>query len=262
MTAEWQKRGPEAYKPLQRRILAAAAAMLKPGGLLLYSTCTFDRGEDEEAAARLLEEAEDLEQIPLTPRWGMSQGADGASLRLFPWKLRGEGHFVSLFRKRCGEAPAVDREADLDRRVSHNRAFLKKQKDFAQFRGQILAPLEERGFYWEKGGQLYLLPVPPQELPPVRYLRTGLFLGTVKRERFEPSQALAMYLKKEEFAGIEELSPSDLRVVKYLKGETIQSDLAEGSGWRLLCAGGWPLGFVKKNGISLKNKYYPGWRWQ
>ena len=259
MIRDWEERGPEYYQPIQRKLLSAAAAMLRPGGRLLYSTCTFDPGEDEEAVAWLLKEDPSFSQVPLKAQAGVCPGLDGASLRFYPWRLKGEGHFAALLQK-AGEPEK--REPEEEKRLSLNEEFLKRHREFAAFRSLILAPLEERGFYWEKAGRLYLLPVPPKELPGLRFLRTGLFLGSEERGRFEPSQALSMYLKKEEFAGTEELSSSDIRAVKYLKGETIPAEGGGENGWRLVCVDGWPLGFAKKNGASLKNRYYPGWRWK
>ena len=101
--------------------------------------------------------------------------------------------------------------------------------------------------------------------PGVRYLRTGLLLGSIAKNRFEPSQALAMNLRKEEYPRCIDLELSDSRTVKYLKGETLDvSDLAQpkAKGWHLVCVDGYPLGWGKLSGGILKNKYYAGWRWQ
>lgn len=87
----------------------------------------------------------------------------------------------------------------------------------------------------------------------------------MKKNRFEPSQALAMFLSRETFSNTVDFSSEDIRTVKYLKGETIDTEGAacEGAdGWCLVCTDGWSLGFAKRNRGILKNKYYPGWRWQ
>ena len=104
-----------------------------------------------------------------------------------------------------------------------------------------------------RGDKVYYMPegVPP--LKGIRFLRTGLLLGELKKKRFEPSQAFAMNLV------------SDERVVKYLKGETLDvEDLTQPGekGWYLVCVDGYPLGFGKLGNQTLKNKYLPGWRWQ
>ncbi|MCI8505431.1 MAG: SAM-dependent methyltransferase [Lachnospiraceae bacterium] len=275
MAEDWKMRGPEYYAPIQRELLFLASRMLKPGGMLLYSTCTFSEKEDEGAVAWLLKEVPDMEQPVLLADYGFVPGRDGASVRLYPWKLKGEGHFAAVFRKKkglkedgrleSGNFRGGKGKTDEEKQKKSNEIFLKRQEGFAAFRKRILAPLEERGFYWERNGELYLLPVSPKALPSLRYLRTGLHLGTVKRERFEPSQALALYLKKEEFSSSADFSLEDIRTVKYLKGETVTVDgaLCSGEdGWCLVCVDGWPLGFAKRGGETLKNKYYPGWRWK
>lgn len=283
MTGDWETRGPEYYAVIQRELLLLSCRMLKPGGLLLYSTCTFSEMEDEGTVSWLLREAPDMEQLVLEVRHGFVQGKDGASVRLFPWKLKGEGHFAALLRKKerayadpggkkeagaaaFGEKEAkFEHQAEWEKQIKQNGIFLKKQEAFAEFRRRILVPLEERGFYWEKNDELYLLPVSPETLPSLRFLRTGLHLGSVKKKRFEPSQALAMYLKKEEFSQTVDFSSEDVRTVKYLKGETVtegDTECAGEDGWCLVCVDSWPLGFAKRNGRVLKNKYYPGWRWK
>ena len=108
----------------------------------------------------------------------------------------------------------------------------------------------------------------PEDLPDVkgiRFLRTGLLLGELKKNRFEPSQALAMNLKKEEYENVLDFSVDDERIIKYLKGETLEVEdfvSSKEKGWYLVCVDGYPLGFGKLSGQMLKNKYLPGWRWQ
>ena len=97
----------------------------------------------------------------------------------------------------------------------------------------------------------------------LRFLRSGLFLGEMKKKRFEPSQSLAMALKYEDYTNCLSLSVQDERVVRYLKGETLVLEGEETEapdGWQLVCVDGYPLGWGKKNRTSLKNKYHSGWR--
>ena len=106
----------------------------------------------------------------------------------------------------------------------------------------------------------------PEGLPDVRgirFLRTGLLLGELKKNRFEPSQALAMNLKMEEYVHTLNLSSDDNRLMRYLKGETIDvEDLIPAKAKRLasVCTDGFPLGWGKVTNGTLKNKYLPGWR--
>ena len=94
-------------------------------------------------------------------------------------------------------------------------------------------------------------------------LKTGLHLGECKKNRFEPSQSLAMCLKKEEYKNTVNLEVEDERVIKYLKGETIDVDdivSHKAKGWQLVLVDGYPLGWGKATNGRLKNKYLPGWR--
>jgi len=124
--------------------------------------------------------------------------------------------------------------------------------------------LEE--FRYEQIGEQCLL-VPPFDLPKsIRYLRTGVRVGTLKRGRFEPSQELAMLLDSSCFDAVLDLEAEDERVLRYLKGETIALEAVEtdrlAEGWVLVCVDGHGLGWGKYGNGSLKNKYYPGWRLQ
>ncbi len=88
-------------------------------------------------------------------------------------------------------------------------------------------------------------------------------LGTLKKGHFEPSQALALFLNSDTFDRAISFAHDDERVIRYLKGETIflKESEPESEGWCLICVDGFGLGFAKGNGRTLKNKYYPGWRW-
>ena len=115
-----------------------------------------------------------------------------------------------------------------------------------------------------RGEKVYYMPEGLPTLRGIRFLRTGLLMGELKKNRFEPSQALAMNLKKEEYDQVIDLPLEDERVMKYLKGETLDvEDLVKpkDKGWYLICVDGYPLGFGKLVNQMLKNKYLPGWRW-
>ena len=97
--------------------------------------------------------------------------------------------------------------------------------------------------------------------PSLRYLRTGLLLGQVSHGRFKPSQALAMFLRAEDWKDSVSFPADDLAVRRYLRGETVDAT-ESGSGYRLFCVDGYPLGFVKQDKLRYKNLYLPGWRMQ
>ncbi len=103
MLRDWTAKGPAYYVPIQRELLLQAASMLRPGGYLLYSTCTFSPEEDEENVAFLLENVPEMSLVPLPLFAGAAPGFGlSGVLRLFPHRLEGEGHFVALFQKERG----------------------------------------------------------------------------------------------------------------------------------------------------------------
>ena len=265
MVKSYEERGPEYYSEIQKEITDQAVRMLAPGGLLLYSTCTFSRCEDEEIICHILENHQEMELIRLPLFEGASGGIglDGC-IRLFPHKIKGEGHFISLLRKNGGGA---ERTAAGSRERSRTEPQGKKAPALPTELTDFLALMNrefEDSRIMIKNDSVYYLPenfVPAKEL---RYLRTGLLLGELKNKRFEPGQALAMTLHAEDFRQTISWKKEDDRVIRYLKGETISLTPEEGpvKGWCLVCVDGYPLGFAKGTGMALKNKYYPGWRWQ
>ena len=258
MMEYWEARGPLEYVPIQKKLILQGASMLRPGGMLLYSTCTFSKKEDEEVIAYLLEENPDMCLRQILPYEGFAKGFGlEECVRIFPHKMPGEGHFLALLEKK-GDSKAEDRKET--GKIKPLKELPEAAKEFFSL---IRTPLDLSRVKLEKD-RLYLLP-DTRVMPKLRYLRTGLYLGDVKKNRFEPSQALAMALNPEDFVSCIHLDPEDLRTVKYLKGETLDvSDLPvqNKKGWQLVCVGGHPLGFGKLANGTLKNKYYAGWRWQ
>ena len=107
---------------------------------------------------------------------------------------------------------------------------------------------------------LYLVPNLNLDTKGLRILRSGLLLGEQKKNRFEPSGALALALTSKECKNIINLTAEDARVIKYLKGETIDTkDIKSKDGLALICVDGYPLGFVKVSKGVCKNKYPKGW---
>ena len=106
----------------------------------------------------------------------------------------------------------------------------------------------------------FLLPEHCPDLRGLRIVRSGLYLGDCLKKRFEPSQALAMALHLSGYKKSISFPAEDIRVEKYLRGETVDMDDSELSGWTLFCVDEFPLGWGKCNRGRLKNKYNPGWR--
>ena len=267
MVKDWNEKGPEYYVPIQRQILSQAAAMLRPGGYMLYSTCTFSVEEDEENVAYVLEEFPqmqlcclDLDKVPgACGGFGLS-----GCMRLFPHRLKGEGHFLALMRKKGGDDGGKEILPPMDPGTAGKRVrAVEKEKELDAFLRQSGAEWDYERIVIHQDNAYYL----PEGLAwnlPLRFLRTGLFLGELKKGRFEPSQALAMSMKAGQFPNTVSFPGGDSRVLRYLKGETISLEGDEGpvKGWCLAAMEGFPLGWAKGTGMSLKNKYYPGWRWQ
>ena len=257
----WVEKGPDGYAGLQLDILRCAVKMLKPGGILGYSTCTFSEEEDEGVVRKLLAEESGLTMLQPQMTEGFASGKHPCekAIRLWPHRVKGVGHFFALFKKAGEPIPPVSiDEAEIRK---SQRRMPECIKDFLR---DIPSALWQNKVYQEIGEQCFLLP--PYHLPKnLRYLRTGILVGTVKKGRFEPSQPLAMLLKASDYPSVLNLPASDERVIRYLKGETLELEEQEEKrlkGWVLLCVDGYGLGWAKCAGGNLKNKYYSGWRLQ
>lgn len=253
----WEKNGPDYYGAIQREIILDGADMLKPGGYMMYSTCTFSKYEDEETIAYLLANRPEMKLVDASGYEGFCRGFDGMEkcIRIFPHRMKGEGHFLALLQKE-GESGTFMRAKPTGREP-------KLAGELTDFLKLVSKPIEPSCIRMV-GERAYLLPDGIPDYNKLHILRAGLLLGEVKKNRFEPSQAFAMALRREEFAQTIDLSCDDANVMKYLKGETIEVSMADdvNQGWNLVCVDGFPLGWGKLTGSTLKNKYHAGWRWQ
>ncbi|MCR4908227.1 MAG: RsmF rRNA methyltransferase first C-terminal domain-containing protein [Lachnospiraceae bacterium] len=240
----------------QRRILDSAAQMLSPGGRLVYSTCTFSPEEDEENAARFLENnpsmrpvEPDAKAFPVKECGGMLSGCAGC-LKLFPHRVRGEGHFVAVFEK-TGNAPASAEPHAEEKSPGPGERLL-----FEKFCRDALW----RRFDGEKlilhGTELFMTGGGFPSLKGLRVLRQGLHLGTFKKNRFEPSHALAHFLAPAEAVRRMELDAGE--AVKWIHGEALP--FGGERGWSLVCVEGFGLGWGKCDGRLMKNHYPKGLR--
>ena len=278
LARDWTPEKSAELSDIQKDLILKAADMLRPGGMMLYSTCTFSPCEDEEVVAYLLQERPDMELMEMPGYEGFSEGrpefasepvSQGSfapsslrkCVRIFPHKMDGEGHFLALFHKKGDSLPPFFRPAGKGP-DKNTRKWL--EEFFAEIGLHTLGGQE---FDWNrveirKDKVYYQLPF-PLDLRGISFLRNGLYLGDLKKNRFEPSQPLALALHKEDIEATISLSVSDERITRYLKGETLNiepEEAARKKGWHLLCADGYPIGFGKLvNGI-LKNKYPAGWR--
>lgn len=266
MVRAWEEHGPEYFSKIQRSIVTQAAQMLRPGGMMLYSTCTFSPKENEQTIEYLLQEYPEFEICEMEGYEGFSEGIPAAAekqdealrrtVRIFPHRMKGEGHFLALLRK--------GGENGVTRGTSSGTRGKKLPPELEEFLGDVDRRMDPAQID-VRGGKVYYMPEDLPDLKGIRFLRTGLLLGELKKNRFEPSQAFAMNLKKEEYRRTLDLQAQDPRVIRYLKGETLDVDdltSPKEKGWYLVCVDGYPLGFGKLVNQTLKNKYLPGWRWQ
>ena len=263
---EWSEENVALCAERQDGILDCAATMLKPGGRLVYSTCTFAPAEDEGSVSRFLETHPDfcLEKEE----------------RLMPHKIKGEGHFLAVLHREGGQlSSAATAGTEKSLTLKDCREFL----DFAKEALTIPAEeLTEGKILLRFGEQLYLAPAETPSLRGLKVLRPGLHLGTVKKNRFEPSHALALFLKKEQVVHAVNLVCDGTAVRKYLEGQTLtigegcdvemahiitrgrmaaeQADVSLPKGWCLVCVDGYSLGWGKAAGAVLKNHYPKGLR--
>ncbi len=240
---DWSEENVEMCARRQAEILDCAAAMLRPGGRLVYSTCTFAPQEDEEAVEAFLARHPEFETEPVNAPW--FQESRPGMYRLWPHKLLGEGHFAAVLRKMdCREETA---DVNPDKPMPLPKAFLTfvKELDIALPDGQAVT----------FGDTLYWMPPQMPALHRLRVLRPGLELGALKKDRFEPAHALALWLKhcKNEIS----LSPESKELAAYLHGEAIPCTVR---GWCLVKVGAYSLGWGKGDGNQLKNHYPKGLR--
>ncbi|MDR1559597.1 MAG: RsmB/NOP family class I SAM-dependent RNA methyltransferase [Clostridiales bacterium] len=243
----WSAHKPEACAAIQRGILNQAAEMLKPGGRIVYSTCTFESSEDEGMMEWFLNIHRDFCVIPLAhEQLGITGSALGAG-RIWPHLQEGEGHFVCVLES--GGEPAAARSGRSGRRV-HGLEY------FRAFCEEYLTR-EISGDFAAAGESLYRIPEGTPDLSGIRTARSGWYLGELKDKRFEPSQAFAMGLMINDARNVINFKPDSRDAEKYLKGESFEADV--GNGWALVCADSYPLGWAKLRDGRMKNKYLKAW---
>lgn len=245
----------------QDDILEYAQSMLKPGGRLVYSTCTFSPEENEGTISRFLEKYPQFEIEQVEVYEGFSQGrADWVentasnieqTIRIWPHLVKGEGHYIAVLKKKDGdEAPRI--------KYPKQKLDPKMMKAYQDFAGETLN-IMPFGYFLAFNDQLYGLPEEVPTLEKLKVLRPGLHLGTFKKNRFEPSHALALALRKDEAKSVSNLSADSDEIISYLKGEVLQASGPKG--WHLITVDGYSIGWGKLAGNMMKNHYPKGLRW-
>ncbi len=240
---------------LGEEILENAVSMLAPGGLLVYSTCTFAPQEDETQAAKLLAKHPEMELLPIEAQFGGPGEANRCGgFELDVTKVRriwphqgGEGHFMALFKK------SEDAEAAPRAKKKKGEGGKKKpDADWQKFAKTYFPALADRPVL--QAGEMLLLP-PEIELPTLkcRVVRCGVALGTARKGRFEPGHHLFMAFGSQ-CTNAEQLTLNDERTAAWLRGEEIDARTAQ-NGWCAVLVDGFPVGGGKVSGGRVKNHY-------
>ena len=248
--SEWSPENVKLCAERQAHILDCAAKMLRNGGRIVYSTCTFASEEDEESIENFLERH---------PEFKLKE-----SHRIWPHKVKGEGHFAAVMEKgklsEEAETPSVNASNVNINDLPLSSSDMKKVKEYL---GDILKPecFEEGGIVSSGrleafGESIYLVPSAMPALRGLKVLRPGLCLGSLKKDRFEPAHSLALALSPEQVLRCTDLTIGDS--ADYIKGLTKNTDAEKG--WTLVTAEGYSLGWGKSAGGILKNHYPKGLR--
>ena len=247
----WLDKGNDYYANIQKGIISKAIDLLKPGGMLVYSTCTFSKKEDEDIIEYALSVFPELTVLPVKQYSGFMPGLTNNTkncVRLYPHKIKGEGHFVALLQKGKKETANTCFENACE--LPGDDFFMNINKLFTN------------GAFVLRQDKLYFQPNTNINTTGLRVLRSGLLLGEYKHNKFEPSQSLAMSLKANEYKNILNFNLEDERVLKYLKCETLDVKDKYVNGYVLVCVDNYPLGFGKVDKGILKNKYPANYRYK
>lgn len=247
MVSEWTPEYTQGFRVIQEDILKNIADTLKTGGEMVYSTCTFSSLENEDCLEDFMSKESNFTQVKLS-KADYEFATETGYGRLWPHKIKGEGHFVAKLVKGGEE------------KTSRAYPLLKSNKAPDYFRDFMAENLnrEITGHFEEMNGKLYLRPQYDFNLKGVRVVRYGWLLGEWNGKKFTPSSALAMGIKKEDAKRTIDFTCNQMEVIKYLKGETLHLEAEDGLS--LICVDGYPLGFGKMNKGTLKNMYNTAWR--
>lgn len=263
----WSPDYPAECANRQKKILESALKMLKPGGTLVYSTCTFAPEEDEQNIAWLLDSYPQLQLETIDKAAGMDDGrpawADNnpaltKMVRLFPHHQKGEGHFIAKLKN---TAPAQEAPKKKKKRKKHQRNPHQLSPDeqalFAKFAHQFLPDYQPHRLI-TFGDQLYDLPVGIDSVAGLNVMRPGLHLGTFKKNRFEPALAWALATDPAETHQKLTIDLDQWRA--YVHGDVLTIKEQKPNGWYLLVCAGHSCGFGKLVGATVKNFYPKGLR--
>lgn len=235
----WDSYGSARCRKMQDGILEAADRMLKAGGVISYSTCTFEIEENEGAIDAFMDRHPEYFLLETPKPGGITGGLQpnpgtvrdySLCARLWPHKVRGEGHFTAFLQKGEAAEGADGSEAEQEERKERR----KKKERYRSFRRYENRPLEVEdyfdsymtrsapdGCWFYMGENLYCLPVTPPDIDGLKVAMAGVYMGEIKSGEFKLSHRLALTLKPSDFAYLVELDANAPETERYLKGETI-----------------------------------------
>ena len=249
---------------LQIEILRSAHKMLKNGGNIVYSTCTFDPLENEMIIDKFTKEYPEYDIIKIDTVDGIQKARKDFcnsskdienAVRLWPHKLKGEGHFVALLKKGQETLKRDVATKNTTRYVNLNK---KQIEAFLDFQEKYLN-IKLEGNFVLKGNSLYRVPFGLPNLDGLKVAKYGWYLGDIKNNKFEPSNSLIISLKKDDINNIVSFSYNSDELIRYLKGETLLRD-DKNNGYVGILLDGITLGWAKQQDYILKNLYPKGWR--
>ena len=245
---EWSVSHTESCGIRQRNILDDAYKMLKSGGYIMYSTCTFSYDENEAVVKYMIDKyGMELCRIPVLDALsgGGGEGMENCR-RVFPHKQKGEGHFAALLKKT---------ESGCEYKIKKNKAIQNPSlsdaiKLYREFEKKTLN-IKCEGEFVLFGENLYLLPE-KVDIEKLKIIRCGLHLGTVKKSRFEPAHALSHTFPKDVYINKVETTLSSEEIKKYMHGDIIKSNV---TGWCAVAVDDYIIGWGKGSNGVIKNHY-------
>jgi len=281
MVKNWEDKGPAYYSVIQKDILEKAYHMLRPGGSMVYSTCTFSVEEDEGIIQRFTDLYKDMEICGIPYKEGFvycgldMPGGKNGCVKLFPHIAKGEGHFAALLHKKdnsrgrqgtdsiCQDKLKKNNSHGIKKNNTGNNSNNNNSREQEKIKALLQAFVPdncyERYCLVNRKDKIYLVPKETSGIKNLRVIQNGILAGEYKRQ-FEPSAQLALSAGLCSYGQRHRLASADIDVVKYLKGETI-SAAKDYKGWVLVTVDGFALGWAKAGSDGkLKNKYPAGWR--
>ncbi len=231
---EWSEENVALCAKRQAHILDEGTKMLKKGGRLVYSTCTFAPDEDENQVENYLRTHPYMRLITME--------------KLYPHKAKGEGHFVALFERLDEPTTSVVRVCKPFCSRTAEGAYRAFERDC--FTRSVAENLHE------VNGTLYALPDNVFDWKGLQVLRVGIRLGELKNNRFEPNHSLVMCLSAKDCK--RSINLSGERLEKYFRGETVEGEIE--NGWCAVCVEGYPVGWGKAVNGTVKNHLPKGLR--